>query len=136
MFGLQSLFSHQCLVAADSLLLTLFRPPMDCRICQNLTQIDRLSRLSREQFEEHYAYSGLPVIVTDATVNWSAFQTFSFEFFRGIYSSDSPTLVSGEDCQFFPYESGFRNLSDVFDMTDQRANLQHGSDPWYIGWYV
>ena len=136
MFGLQSLFSEECLVAVDSLLITLFRPPVNCRICRGLTQVDRVSRLSHEQFEERYAYSGRPVIVTDAMSNWSALQTFNFEFFRGIYSHDSPTLVASEDCQFFPYESGFRNLSDVFLMTNERANLHSGSEPWYIGWYV
>ena len=136
MFGLQSLFSEECLVAVDSLLITLFRPPVNCRICCGLTQVDHVSRLSHEQFEERYAYSGRPVIVTDAMSNWSALQTFNFEFFRGIYSHDSPTLVASEDCQFFPYESGFRNLSDVFLMTNERANLHSGSEPWYIGWYV
>jgi len=136
MFDLQNLFSEHCLVASDSLLITLFRPPVNCRICHSLTRVDRVSRLSRELFEEHYAYSGRPVIVTDAMANWSALQTFNFEFFRGIYSNDSPALVSGDDCQFFPYETGFQNLSEVFHMTSERANLHNGSEPWYIGWYV
>ena len=134
--GLQTLVSEHCLVAVDSLLLTVFRPPVNCRICRGLTEVDRVSLLSRERFEEHYAYSGRPVIVTDAMLNWSALQMFNFEFFRGIYANDSPALLSSEDCQFFPYESGFNNLSDVFLMTDERANLQNGSEPWYIGWYV
>ena len=133
---LQSLLSEHCLVAVDSLLITLFRPPVNCRICRGLTHVDRVSQLSREWFEEHYAYSGHPVIVTDAMTNWSAVQTFNFEFFRGIYSYDSPVLVSTEDCQFFPYESGFHNLSEVFHMTSERSNLVTGSEPWYIGWYV
>jgi len=105
-------------------------------MCHSLTHVDRVSQLSRESFEEYYAYSGRPVIVTDAMTNWSALQTFNFEFFHGIYSRDSPPLISGEDCQFFPYESGFHNLSEVFHMTSERANLHNGSEPWYIGWYV
>jgi len=105
-------------------------------MCYSLTHVDRVSQLSRESFEEYYAYSGRPVIVTDAMTNWSALQTFNFEFFHGIYSRDSPALISGEDCQFFPYESGFHNLSEVFHMTSERANLDNGSEPWYIGWYV
>jgi len=132
----QSLFTEDCLVASDSLLVTLFRPPVNCRICHGLTHIDHVSRLSRELFEERYAYSGRPVIITDAMANWSALQSFSFEFFRGIYSNNSPALVSNEDCQFFPYESGFHNLSEVFHMTSERANLHSDSEPWYIGWYV
>ena len=135
-FLLQDLFAEHCLVAVDSVLMTLFRPPVNCRICHGLAQVDRVSRLSREWFEEHYAYSGRPVIVTDAMANWSALQTFNFEFFRGIYSHDSPVLVSSEDCQFFPYESGFDNLSEVFLMSSERSNLNSGSEPWYIGWYV
>jgi len=133
---LQSLFSEHCLVAVDSLLITLFRPPVNCRICCGLTQVDRVSRLSREWFKEHYAYSGRPVIVTDAMANWSALETFNFEFFRSIYTHDSPVLALTEDCQFFPYETGFRNLSEVFLMTSERSNLHSGSEPWYIGWYV
>jgi len=136
LFGLQTAFLEQCLVAVDPLLITLFRPPVNCIICRGLTEVDRVSRLSHERFEEHYAYSGRPVIVTDAMQNWSAVQTFNFEFFRGIYTNDSPALLSGEDCQFFPYESGFHNLSDVFLMTSECASLQNGSEPWYIGWYV
>ena len=133
---LQSLLSKDCLVAVDSFLITLFRPPVDCEICRGLTQVDRVSGLSHEWFEEHYAYTGRPVVVTDAMASWSALRTFNFDFFRSIYSRDSPVLVVAEDCQFFPYESGFHNLSEVFLMTNERASLHNGSEPWYIGWYV
>jgi len=133
---LQSLFSEDCLFAVDSFLITLFRPPVDCSICRGLTQVDRVFGLSHQSFEEHYAYTGRPVIVTDAMASWSALRTFNFDFFCSIYSRDSPVLVLAEDCQFFPYESGFHNLSDVFLMTSERASLHNGSEPWYIGWYV
>jgi len=134
--ALQDLSSENCLVTVDSILISLFRPPVNCGICRGLTQVDQVSELSRELFEEHYAYSGRPVIVTDAMANWSALHTFNFEFFRSIYSHDSPTLVTSEACQFFPYESGFSNLSEVFLMTSERASLHNGSEPWYIGWCV
>jgi len=114
----------------------LFRPPVDCAICRNTTGVDRVSQLSRDVFENRYAYSGRPVIITDAMTNWSAVETFSFEFFRSVYSVDSPVLQSKEhQCQFFPYRSNFHNLSEVFQMSDDRANLRSGSEPWYIGWY-
>jgi len=80
-----------------------------------------------------YAYSGRPVLILDGQENWTAPDSFSFEFFKNIYSSDSPVLVNSErDCQFFPYQTNFKNLGDVFNMTSERANMK--GDPWYIGW--
>lgn len=128
----------RCLMGIDSpLLLDLVRPPVDCSICRNLTTVDRVSEISPELFELKYAYSGVPVVITDATKNWTALAAFSFEFFRDIYADDSPVLTMSEsNCQFFPYKTSFHNLSEVFHMSDARAQMTGGSEPWYIGWSV
>lgn len=139
-FGVDSrdLDRVRCLMGIDSpLLLDLVRPPVECSICRNLTTVDRLSQISPELFELKYAYSGVPVVITDATRNWTALEAFSFEFFRNIYSEDSPVLTMSEsNCQFFPYKTSFHNLSEVFQMSAARAQMTDGSEPWYIGWSV
>ena len=82
-----------------------------------------------------YAYSGVPVVITDGMLNWTATHVFSFDFFKHIYSSDSPALDSfHNNCQFFPYKTEFKNLRQVLNMSSKRANLESGSAPWYIGW--
>ena len=119
-----------CLVEYPEKIQNLFRPPVNCSVCVNVTQVDRVSDLSPEQFSLDYAYSGRPVVVTDATGNWTATERFSFNFFRGIYSKESPVLVNEEEkCQFFPYRTKFENLGEALQMSAARAR-----DPWYIGW--
>lgn len=79
-------------------------------------------------FANSYAYSGKPVVITDAMMNWTAPKVFSFSFLK--------TLYHGEDanCQFFPYKTEFHSLQDVFDMSDSRATMAKGTKPWYVGW--
>ena len=74
-------------------------------------------------------------MITGATKNWTAPDVFSYDFFKRLYSKDSPALYgSGEKCQFFPYKTNFYSLHDVFQMSDDRAQLKDGTEPWYIGW--
>lgn len=113
----------------------MFRPPIDCSICQNVTEVERLSEISLSEFEEKYAYSSKPVIITDAMREWTAQEKFSFEYFKQVYHNDSPALdSSSSECQFFPYQTSFDSLRDVFSMNSDRAHLRDGSKPWYIGW--
>jgi len=81
-----------------------------------------------------YAYSGRPVVVIDAMENWTAQHVFSFQFFKGVYeeSLEHWTLQTG--CQFFPYETEFTQLREVFNMSEDRAHMRDGTRPWYIGW--
>lgn len=128
--------TQPCLVSVDSAsIISLVRPPVSCSVCRNQSTVDRVARISRESFESKYAYSGRPVVITDATRDWTAPAAFSFEFFRGIYAEDSPVLTTNDNnCQFFPYKTNFQNLSEVFRMSAERANMLDGSEPWYIGW--
>ncbi|XP_066962042.1 bifunctional arginine demethylase and lysyl-hydroxylase JMJD6-like [Macrobrachium rosenbergii] len=124
---------EQCTIEMPPSVQDVFRPPVECDMCRQVTHVERVHTITPSEFEERYAYSGRPVVVTDGQKNWTAPQTFSFEFFKSIYADDSPVLENFErDCQFFPYQTEFRNLRHVFNMSEQRANM-HG-DPWYIGW--
>lgn len=78
-----------------------FRTPENCDFCRTVTQIDRVSDLSSEQFEQKYAYTGRPVIVTDATVNWTASDVFSFNYLKSVQQN---VFYGNEEskCQFFP----------------------------------
>ncbi|XP_026479362.1 uncharacterized protein LOC113385738 [Ctenocephalides felis] len=110
-----------------------FRPPINCDFCRHVQNIPKLTKLSQEDFEDKFAYSGAPVIVQDATDSWLATSKFSYEFFKNLYSSTSNTRTS-RDCQFFPYETEFENLYQVFNMSTERSLLKPGTKPWYIGW--
>lgn len=78
-----------------------------------------------------YAYTGRPVVVTDGTISWPGREVFSFQFFKQLYNQSQE-----QACQFFPYETEFRSLREVFDMREDRALMQDNTKPWYIGWYV
>lgn len=79
-------------------------------------------------FWDSFAYAGVPVIVTDGAKNWTAMDAFSFSFFKSLYDGKDA------DCQFFPYETEFRNLRQVFAMSRDRASMKEGTEPWYVGW--
>lgn len=103
-----------------------------------------------------YAYSKVPVVVTDALVNWSAPAVFSFDYFRRVYlgttgeegESDNNFRRQGAtrtSCQFFPYRTEFRSLEEALRMAPERAHYNGSSSngsssngqtaaPWYIGW--
>ena len=123
-----------CIYPFSELLLDLIRPPVDCSFCHGVKGFDRVSNLSQREFTEKYAYSGRPVIITDATANWTAKSKFSFEFLRSVYKENSPVLSNdgNKECQFFPYKTHFSGLSDVFKMSSKRKNMK--GEPWYIGW--
>ena len=56
----------------------------------------RVSNISQTEFIDKYAYSAQPVIITDATANWTAMNSFSFDFLKGIYRNDSVVFEIGE----------------------------------------
>lgn len=124
-----------CLVEVPEFIQDYTRPPVDCFVCNGIRRIEKVSKITPEEFEQKYAYSGKPVVITDATSNWTATEHFSFDFFKSIYSQDSPALENSDvNCQFFPYKTDFSNLGEVFNMSEDRAHLKDLSKPWYIGW--
>ncbi len=124
-----------CLVDMHDVVLDVTRPPVDCGICRGVSVVEKVQNITPEEFEEKYAYSGNPVVIVDAMKNWTATQVFNFDFFKSIYHEDSPVLNNMDaQCQFFPYKTTFGSLSEVFDMSEERAQLKNGEEPWYIGW--
>ncbi|KAL5022012.1 hypothetical protein ScPMuIL_001167 [Solemya velum] len=126
---------EQCVIGMPEKLIDVFRPPINCGFCRGITEVDHVTNISPDEFEKTYAYTGRPVVIVDGAKNWTATKEFSFEFFRNIYGEDSPVLENVEsNCQFFPYKTSFKNLGEVFNMTEERAHMKGGSEPWYIGW--
>lgn len=125
----------QCIIPLSELVLDIFRPPVDCEFCRNVKGFDRVERLTQEEFVSKYAYSGRPVIITDATVNWTATKHFSFDFFKKLYKKNSPVFrndMETQECQFFPYKTSFNGLYDVFKMPKKMQEMR--GEKWYIGW--
>lgn len=123
-----------CLVENTESMQDIFRPPVDCSMCVNITEIVKVANLTKEEFAKKYAYSGQPVVITDGTANWTAPGVFSFDYFKKLYAPKSVALASVErDCQFFPYRTNFTSLGQVFRMPKRRAELRNGK-PWYVGW--
>ncbi|KAK2588496.1 hypothetical protein KPH14_001077 [Odynerus spinipes] len=118
----------KCLVELPAVTQKIFRPAEDCSICRDVHRVEKLSNVDPTYFEERYAYSGRPVVVTDAMVNWTAPKMFTYSFFKSLYDGEQA------NCQFFPYKTEFRNLQDVFNMSDSRSLLESGTKPWYVGW--
>jgi hypothetical protein len=129
---------EECLAPKLESFLDMFRPPTSCDICRQIDHIERISNITREEFEEKYAYTNHPVIVTDAMNNWLALEKFNFKFFKRLYRTNSSALLAVEEhCQFFPYKNKheFETLGDVFDMDLERAYMINDDyQPWYVGW--
>ena len=49
---------EECILENFEEIQDVFRPPVDCNICANVTMVDRLSKLDPEEFLSKYAYSG------------------------------------------------------------------------------
>lgn len=112
----------------------IFRQPEDCSICINVTRVDRVSRISQDDFDQMYAKTGRPVVVTDGTKGWEAVDLFDFEFFKELYTSVAGNQDDRSECQFFPYKTEFNSLTEVFNMSIERSRLEPGTKHWYIGW--
>lgn len=132
------IYHEECLAPKLEFLIDIFRPSTSCDICRHIDHIDRISNITREEFEEKYAYTNHPVIITDAMNDWLASEKFSFKFFQRLYRENSSALRAVEEhCQFFPYKNKdeFESLGDVFQMDLERAYMINDDyRPWYVGW--
>lgn len=63
---------EECYIYMPGVLSNAFRAPQLCDFCANITEIVKVANISPENFEKLYAYNAAPIIVTDATVNWTA----------------------------------------------------------------
>ena len=122
-----------CSVDNSIFVLEAARPVADCKMCKGLREVPKLSGLTSQEFVEKFAYTGRPLVVTDATESWSAMHEFSYEYFKKLYTNSEAALNSTEeDCQFFPYQTEFHSLRQVFKMS--KARSQFKAEPWYVGW--
>ena len=122
-----------------------FRPPEACDYCKDIDSVPRLSNLHPDEFEAEFAYSGRPVVVTDATTNWTALEVaskyikscskniskilikvFNFWYFKNVYEMQDQRKKTLK-CQFFPYKTAFKNLFEAFNMKKERAEYESGS---------
>ena len=135
----------------------MFRPIESCEMCSNLNEIQRVENISKEDFLNDYAYTGVPVVITGAISNWTALKVFNFNFLKDLYTKreekptkNSPNMNTMENvfnsivstreevtqekdvCQFFPYKTKFRDLSEVFKL--QMSDENEWPHPWYVGW--
>ena len=128
-------YESPCVMSNNGFLIEIARPLTNCSMCQNLRVIPVEENLTTEKFIEKYAYSAVPVLVKNATFNWTAMSTFSFHYFKELYTGLAGALASvEEECQFFPYKTEFETLADALNISDARANFSEGEKPWYIGW--
>lgn len=112
----------------------IFRKSENCMICAGITEVQRVKNISRSDFEKFYSKTGLPVVISDGALTWPALYVFNFNFFKQLYTKNNEYNDAADECQFFPYKTEFKSLSEVFNMTAQRARLEPNTKPWYIGW--
>lgn len=112
----------------------LFRAPEYCDFCEGFSKVDKIANISPELFLEKYVKHAHPVVITDGALTWLAMKLFNFDFFKELFNSIEINRSRDKNCQFFPYETEFESLQDVFNMNKDRAMLKPGEKPWYVGW--
>ncbi|XP_037951075.1 uncharacterized protein LOC119686092, partial [Teleopsis dalmanni] len=132
-FYYSELQTKRCLLDLPRQLRYAFRPAEKCDFCENISKVARVRTITSNEFESQYAYSATPVIVEDATQNWTALTKFDYWYFRDVYQN-SKRKQKILDCQFLPYKTGFKNILQALDMSEERVALQRGTTPWYFGW--
>ena len=161
--GFTDLTKESCALVAPEIASIMFRPINDCSMCANLKEIQKIeSTVSKEEFLREYAYTGIPVVISGAISNWTALNSLNFQFLKELYAKkedtsahrnasipntimesvfnsivSTPQEVMREQekdvCQFFPYKTKFRDLSEVLAMELDEDN-QWPVYPWYVGW--
>lgn len=130
-----SIREARCAVDNSGLFIEVARPLTNCEMCRNLYHVPIEYEISVDDFSKKYAYTAVPVLIKDATKNWTAMNTFSYDFLKELYVNTSDAFeVTEEECQFFPYKTDFETLEEAFNMTDDRAHFKEGEETWYFGW--
>ncbi|XP_017015576.2 uncharacterized protein [Drosophila takahashii] len=132
-FYYEEMQGKNCTLSLPRPLRYALRPPESCDFCANIKSVPRLENVSPQEFEKNFAYSAAPVIVSDATKNWTAISLFNYWYFRDVYARAKQKQHIRE-CQFLPYKTGFFDIYEALDMPDDRVELRPGEQPWYFGW--
>lgn len=123
-----------CLVNVNEIFIEVTRKRTNCSLlCEGLTEIPRVSDLTKREFATKYAYTGRPVVVVDGAKDWSAVDRFNFTFFKDLFDKNKDAYrVNEEECQFFPYRTEFISLEQAMNMSKERSEWK--AEPWYFGW--
>ena len=127
----------RCLVRNNLVLKEFFRPVYICEICRNISRIERIANISRQEFLEKYAYSTVPVVIAGAANGWKAMDSFSYLYFKNLYTKDVKVMKNiVRRCQFINWGYYYDSIEEVFNMTDAKTKLEPGpgDDSWYVGW--
>lgn len=114
------------------------RIPADCSVCSGVNQIDELhiSNISIQNFVEKYSYTGRPLVVRNASLQWRAMTDLDYYWLKEQYLRDPKVMDLNEDCWFNRYKTKeFKTLADVFKLPDNRVQMKSGRS-WYVGWEV
>ncbi|XP_029650708.1 uncharacterized protein LOC115224049 [Octopus sinensis] len=121
-----------CLLENNEILMEVLRPASNCEeLCLGMDSVPTEFNISTEKFMQKYAYTGHPVLIKNATTNWTALKMFNFNFFHKLFSSRLSHL---EECMFFPYNTNFTSFAQFLGMPLVRARFDPGQLPWYVGW--
>ena len=71
----------------------------DCMDCQNLNTIQRKSNVSQSEMAEDYLKGDIPVIITDAMMDWPAAQSFTIQQLYDLYTQHQ-SLKKSVACMF------------------------------------
>lgn len=123
-----------CLINAGALTMEMARPINTCSFCQNITSVQTVSiaDITEQIFVDKYAFTGVPVLITNAATHWKALEKFSLDFFIELYKKypkSADTISKG--CQFFSYDSQFTSLGDAFEKLRLDTMREQF---WYFGW--
>ena len=125
---------EMCIIPNHDVFQHVLRKPLDCAFCKDISNVAKVSNLRQQIFIDKFAYSGRPVIIEDATADWTASAVFNFQFFKELYSENNLLLhQTTPSCQFFPYKTNFGSLADLFNSSYADPNHTN-SKPWYVGW--
>ena len=148
---------EMCVVSTSQHWQMLAHPVHNCdSICRGMQGIPRPENLTPEEFLSQYAYSGRPVLIRDATSQWTALNSFSFQYFKRLFQphaerwlewdtapskEEAQRLVPNTEdaadldaCQFFPYRTTFQNLAEFFNISEARSELDPSEESYYVGW--
>jgi histone arginine demethylase JMJD6 len=125
---------EECALRLPDFFNSVTRPIDNCdSMCPpNLRKIERISNISKEDFLAKYAYTGVPVIITDAIAEWSALKTFNFKFLKDLYMNiDSlklkPTSILNdlnELTLFKKFNQMSKNRKKHFNSKDEKLTCQ------------
>lgn len=85
-YDIEDITKEECAIPIPDLLFPAVKPIDDCSMCINVNEIKRVSKISKEEFLTKYAYTGVPIIITDASQNWTAMKEINYNYLKKLYN--------------------------------------------------